>query len=386
MRPNYDYKGRSQTIIRKIISDMPPGTISLARGDPEKPKRDMIEEFYGYINEVDNGGYAPTCGSDYSRKVFSKHYKERHDIDIPKENFCIMDGGASRALFSIFVSYLEDGDTVLLPDVTFLLYEGQIKSISDMMPEGIKVGYVKTNPDFSLDEEDLKKKVEKEKPKMFVFATPNNPTGTRYGEEELKLISDLSNDYEFGIVSDEVYDELIFDGRKHHSILSYDDNAIQVNSASKKFMPDLRLGWISSKNGERIKELLPKVQIINPSAPSSVVHAYARSLENGLIKRYTDDVLPRYKKNVNHLSDELEDLGFKVQKPDSTFYVFPKLPDNIDDMKFSDVLIKNGVAGVPGSAFGPGGKRHMRFSCGNATIDELDEAIKRIKKSLKVYK
>jgi len=385
MEPNYDYLKRSQTIIRKIISDMPPGTISLARGDPKKPDKDMIEEFYNFGMEVDNGGYAPTGGNKYSRKVFSDHYRA-NGIDISEDNFCIVDGGASRALFSLFVSYLNDGDSVLLPDVTFLLYEGQIKSLSDMMSKGIKIERVKSNPDFSLNIEDFKKKVEEEKPKMFVFATPNNPTGTRYTEEELKLISDLSDDYGFGIVSDEAYDELIFDGKKHHSILSYSDNAIQINSASKKFMPDVRLGWICSRSKKRIKEVLPKVQIINPSATSSIVHAYARSLETGLIKTYIDEVLPVYKENVNYFSDGLEDIGFEVQRPDSTFYVFSKLPDGIDDMKFSDAMIKNKVAGVPGSAFGLGGKGHMRFSCGNVTTEELDEAIHRIEKSLKAYK
>jgi len=228
------------------------------------------------------------------------------------------------------------------------------------------------------------KKVENaltKKTRMILLNYPNNPTGAVMKKEELKEIADLAVDKKLWVLSDEIYDCLVYDGN-HTSIVSFpgmDERTIYVNGFSKAYaMTGWRLGYAVAPYDLIIE--MDKVQQASTSCVAGFVQAAGiaalRGSQDFVIKMHEE-----YSKRREVIVDGLNSIdGITCNKPAGAFYAFPNIRElGKSSLDFCELLLnKAGVAAVPGSGFGPYGEGHVRFSYATS-MENIKKAIELVK-------
>jgi len=222
------------------------------------------------------------------------------------------------------------------------------------------------------------------KTKCIVLCNPSNPTGTLLKEEELRQIALLCKEKNILIISDETYDDLLYEGISKNPIL-YEiakDNYLCISSFSKNIaLSGFRVGFVYA-NEKLIKQISKANDALSICAPSYSQYVVLELLKNEMfdnIISYQKQELGEKRELVCEWLDKLSNF-FSYLKPEGAFYVFPKLLFEVDDQWFcKDILEKAKVALVPGSAFGAKGFVRISFA---ATKDEINEAFDRIQSYL----
>lgn len=227
---------------------------------------EAIEE--GYMHYTGNQGLYEL------RSAISEYYKKRHDVTIEPENVVVIIG-AMEGLFLSFLLATDHGDQILLPDPGYPNYT----SIALML--GVNPVYYSPNQQFLPNVEELKAKIPGTK--VIIINTPNNPTGIVYPKNVLREIADIAKEHNITVISDETYENITFEKKKHYTLLKFDDirdNLIVVNSFSKSFaLTGLRLGFMIVP--EEIAEVASKLQeSIIASPPAMLQKAAVVLLEN----------------------------------------------------------------------------------------------------------
>jgi len=223
--------------------------------------------------------------------------------------------------------------------------------------------------------------------KMLLLNYPNNPTGAVMTEEELRPIADLASDRGLWVLSDEIYDSLVYEG-KNASILSIPEMAertIYVNGLSKTYsMTGWRLGYAVAPI-ELISEM-NKIQQASTSCAASFVQAAGVTALRGP-QDFIEKMREEFRKRRDEIVKRLNSIdGIDCPKPGGAFYAFPSIKDlDISSLEFCELLLqKAGVASVPGNGFGPYGEGHVRFSYATSmkNIKEATEKIKEVVEEL----
>ena len=363
---------RTRTIelsqIRKMFEVTNPDAINLGIGEPdfdvpENIKKAMIES----IHENDTH-YTPNKGYIELREEIVNKFKKDNDIKTNPDNI-IVTVGASEALYMCAQAFIEKGDEVLLPNPSFLSYEACVK-----LADG-KVVPVECSMEneFKLQANDVEEKIT-ENTKAIILNSPSNPTGAVMEKEDIKAIADLSVDKNFLIISDEIYEKIIY-GKKHYSPAKWSDNVVTLNGFSKTYaMTGLRIGYLTA-NEELCEELL-KIHQYNIACATTTSQKGAlealRGPQDEVIK-----MVKEFKKRRDLIVERLNGMGYKTVNAEGAFYVFPK----IEDENFVQKAAKAGVITVPGAAFGSNGEGHVRMSYANSyeniekAMDILEEKI-----------
>ena len=363
---------RTRTIelsqIRKMFEVTNPDAINLGIGEPdfdvpENIKKAMIES----IHENDTH-YTPNKGYIELREEIVNKFKKDNDIKTNPDNI-IVTVGASEALYMCAQAFIEKGDEVLLPNPSFLSYEACVK-----LADG-KVVPVECSMEneFKLQANDVEEKIS-ENTKAIILNSPSNPTGAVMEKEDIKAIADLSVDKNFLIISDEIYEKIIY-GKKHYSPAKWSDNVVTLNGFSKTYaMTGLRIGYLTA-NEELCEELL-KIHQYNIACATTTSQKGAlealRGPQDEVIK-----MVKEFKKRRDLIVERLNGMGYKTVNAEGAFYVFPK----IEDKNFVQKAAKAGVITVPGAAFGSNGEGHVRMSYANSyeniekAMDILEEKI-----------
>ena len=360
--------------------------IGLSLGEPDFNTPDFIKNAAIKAIQDDYNSYTPVDGYVELKKAIIKKFERDNKLTYDLSQI-VVSTGAKQSLSNIAASLINPGDEVILPCPYWVSYSDIIK-LNGGIPIEVKTSI---SSDFKMNGEDLKKAITS-KTKMLWFSSPCNPSGSVYSHSELKEISEVLMDYpEIYVVSDEIYEHINFSGG-HSSIATFGDmydRTITVNGVSKAFaMTGWRIGYIGGP--EWVARACNKMQgQVTSGANCIAQRAVITALQENPSKiQYMVDEFKERRDLILELINDIE--GFKCNKPEGAFYVFPDVSyyfgktingvtiNNASEM--SMLLLEKGlVATVTGDAFGDANCIRISYA---ASIDKLTEAISRIKNIL----
>ena len=341
--------------IRKMFEVTNPDAINLGIGEPDFNVPENIKDAMKRSIDENDTHYTSNKGNIELREAIVDKFKKDNGIKTNPDNI-IVTVGASEALFMCAQAFIEKGDEVLLSNPSFLSYEACVK-----IANGTIV------PVDCTMENEFKLKAETDKTKAIILNSPSNPTGAVMEKEDIKAIADLSMDHNFLIISDEIYEKIIYD-MKHSSPAKYSDNVITLNGFSKTYaMTGLRIGYLTAN--ETYTEELLKIHQYNIACANTTAQKGAYEALTGP----QDDVekmVKEFQRRRDLIVNRLNAMGYETVNAEGAFYVFPK----IEDENFVQKAAKAGVITVPGAAFGSNGKGHVRMSYANS-YENIEKAM-----------
>ena len=347
--------------IRKMFEVTNPDAINLGIGEPDFNVPENIKDAMKRSIDENDTHYTSNKGNIELREAIVDKFKKDNGIKTNPDNI-IVTVGASEALFMCAQAFIEKGDEVLLSNPSFLSYEACVKIANGTI---VPVDCTMEN-EFKLKAEDVKEKIT-DKTKAIVLNSPSNPTGAVMEKEDIKAIADLSMDHNFLIISDEIYEKIIYD-KKHYSPAKYSDNVITLNGFSKTYaMTGLRIGYLTAN--ETYTEELLKIHQYNIACANTTAQKGAYEALTGP----QDDVekmVKEFQRRRDLIVSRLNAMGYETVNAEGAFYVFPK----IEDENFVQKAAKAGVITVPGAAFGSNGKGHVRMSYANS-YENIEKAM-----------
>lgn len=357
-----------------------PGFINLCNGEPDFMTPEHIRDAAKEGLDLGLTKYMPEPGYLPFRQAAAEKCAKQYGYSVLPEQIVATGGGVEGIMLS-FLTILNPGDEVIIPDPSYTCYEGQVQVLGGKvvrLPLQEEHGFVPTA-------EQLEAAITP-KTKAIVLNYPNNPTGamiTRKQADELAAVLEKHNVY---IITDEVYEKIIFDGHEHVSLAEYEslqEKVIVANSLSKTYaMTGWRLGYLFSRNTALMRSLGKMHQPLTACLPGFIQYAGAKAISGS--QACVEEMVAQYTRRRALMQKELESIqGMKAvaHKGSFCFYV------NIAEYKISaeemakKLLVEAGVLTTPGSAFGTTGEHYLRFSFANAE-ETIAEGMQRIRKCL----
>lgn len=344
--------------------------ITFSLGEPDFATPGHIIEAVKASLEHGDTHYTPSPGIPELRKAIAQKLKNDNNIEV-KPGSIIVTPGAKQAIFEVMLSVLQDGDEAILFDPAWVSYDPCV------MLTGAKTVWVPTDPDKSFKPVNLAEYITK-KTKIIVVNSPCNPTGGVYGRETLKEIADIAVDKNILVLSDEIYEKIIY-AKEHISIGSMDgmqDLTITVNGFSKAYaMTGWRLGYVSA--AKEIYDQMLKLHSHSVSqATSFVQYAGIAALQGD--QTCVTDMVREFRARRNLLVRGLNKLGIRCAMPDGAFYAFADVSEYGSGEKVAELLLNKAfVATTPGSAFGEAGNDFIRISYATSQ-ERIREALRRM--------
>lgn len=327
--------------------------------------------------------YTPAGGILELKKTICKKFKEDNGLDYTTDQITISTG-AKQCLANVFMAILNPGDEILIPIPYWVSYPELVK-LADGVP--VFVETLKEN-NYKYTIEDLEKAVS-DKTKAILINSPNNPTGTIYNREELIEIAEFAKKHDLLIISDEIYEKLIYDGEKHISIASLSEDAFErtvvINGVSKTYaMTGWRLGYMAAS--KEITKLMTSIQSHMTSNVNTIAQYAAIEALNGPIEDL-NTMVKEFERRRNFMVDRLGKIdGVSIIKPSGAFYIMVNISSYFNtifkgeeiknSLDFSRVLLdEEKVAVIPGAGFGL--DEYIRLSYATS-MDIIETGIDRI--------
>lgn len=360
--------------------------IGLSLGEPDFNTPDYIKEAAVKAIQDNYNSYTPVDGYVQLKRAIIKKFERDNKLNYNLSQI-VVSTGAKQSLSNVAAAFINPGDEVILPCPYWVSYRDIIK-LNGGIPIEVKTSI---SSDFKISGEDLEKAITS-KTKMLWFSSPCNPSGSVYSKSELREISDvLLKHPKIYVVSDEIYEHINFSG-KHSSIAAFDDmydRTITVNGVSKAFaMTGWRIGYIGGPKW--VAKACNKMQgQVTSGANCIAQRAVITALRENPSKIHY--MVDEFKKRRDLILGLLDDInGFRCNKPEGAFYVFPDVShyfgktidgttiNNASDMSMF-LLEKALVATVTGDAFGNSNCIRISYA---ASQEQLIEAVSRIKNIL----
>ncbi|MGQ9759679.1 MAG: pyridoxal phosphate-dependent aminotransferase [Candidatus Methanomethylicaceae archaeon] len=348
--------------------------IQLDVGEPDFPTPQNVVRAAEEALESGFTHYTPSAGIPELRNLIASKLREENKLEVNRDNIMISPG-SKQAIFYAIMALVDEGDEVIIPTPAWPSYM-EIVTIA-----GGRVREVPSLHNFSLNIEGIKNAITP-KTKLIILNSPNNPTGYVANEEEISGVAEVVMDAGIYVLSDEIYEKLIYEGR-HLSIGSIpgmEDRTLTVNGFSKTYaMTGWRLGYIAAPKD--LISAINKLQQHSASCPSSFVQKAA--LEALKSETPITPMVEEFRRRRDYICSALEKISyFKFTRPSGAFYLFPDISaTNMSSGAFCDLLLERaGVSTTPGEAFG-GYNNHIRISYANS-IENLREAVSRIERVL----
>jgi aspartate/methionine/tyrosine aminotransferase len=363
---------RADTFTESVIREMTRlslqnNAINLAQGFPDFPCPAELKTAACVAVNEDYNQYAITWGGKNLRDALAKRVKQYNGMDYNPETEITVTCGSTEAMMASMLAVIQPGDEVIVPEPFYENY-GPDTQISGAVPK-----YVHLEDDFSIDEEAWKSAVTK-KSRAIIINTPNNPTGKVFTRSELRFIADLCIDNNMVAITDEIYEHIIYNGRKHVSIGALDgmrDRTITIGSFSKTYsVTGWRVGYALA--GREISGRLRKIHdFLTVGAPAPLQQACVAALQ--MPESYYKELAEDYDRKRKILFNGLRKAGYSCQLPEGAYYIFTDIAESgMKDVDFARKLVeKAGVAAVPGSSFyHENGETKLRF-----TFSKKDETL-----------
>ncbi len=322
--------------------------------------------------------YAPTKGVPELLQQLEHKLKSANNIEANwKENIIVTNGG-SQALNLTFASLFNPGDELIISSPNFISY------FYLSLFFGVKVIEVERKKDFSPDIEKINKLIS-DKTKAILINSPNNPTGHSFNRNELQGIVEIVKNNDLFLISDEVYENYLYDGTEHTSPASLKrmfERTITLNAMSKLYSATgFRMGYVAANKD--IIDLMEKYhQYTAAGTNHAAQYGFLEALKMG--SGFFDEILESF--NIRRLLayNRLKEMGFEVVKPKGAFYVMPKINQfGLTGAEFSKKIMEDqAVAVVPGNIFGSYSEYMLRMSYATK-LEKLEEAMDRIEKFVK---
>lgn len=358
--------------------------LSFSAGEPDFDTPQRVKD--AAIEAIQNGfsKYTAVAGTPEVLKAIAGKLKRENNLDY-KSSQIVVNVGAKHSLFNIFQAIIDEGDEVIIPSPYWVTYPEIVKYSG-----GIPV-YIETDDstNFKITPAQLKAAITP-KTKVLLFNTPSNPTGSVYSKADLEAIADVLKGTNILVVSDEMYEKILFDNLKFTSVAAISEDmynrTITVNGLSKSVaMPGWRFGYLACPIKE-IVDAIVDLQGQSTSNINSITQKAAIPALNGDVDADIEAMRVAFERRRNMAYELLSNIqGLSVVKPEGAFYLYvnTKAIEN-DSMKFcSKLLEETGVAVVPGLGFGTEGYFRLSFATDDATIKE---GISRIKSFVENYK
>ncbi|MEE9152113.1 MAG: pyridoxal phosphate-dependent aminotransferase [Thermoplasmata archaeon] len=350
--------------------------LSFAIGEPDF---DTPSHIVDAATEALNQGfthYTPALGIPELREAIAE--KSRKENKIPCDAKNVMVTPTKFGIFASLLALAGPDDEVVLPDPGFVSYF-QVINFAGAKAVGVGVSH---EDDFRLLPEDVAEAITP-KTKVIILNSPSNPTGSVATKDDLKGIADLVVDHDLNIITDEIYEKIIYEG-EHFSIASLDDmfeRTLTINGFSKSYaMTGWRLGWVLAC--EKVVKEIQKIQ------QHSITCAVSFAQKGGVAAlRGTQEPIKKmvseFKTRMDLMVEGINSIpGLSCQKPKGAFYAFTKFDYDMSSIEFAKLLIERAhVAVTPGSAFGRRGEDYIRFSYATSR-ENITEGLKRIEKVL----
>ncbi|MFN4132907.1 MAG: pyridoxal phosphate-dependent aminotransferase [Candidatus Hadarchaeales archaeon] len=346
--------------------------VHLEVGEPDFDTPDHIKEAAYQALKKGMTKYTPSTGLPELKEAIVEHLKHKGIITTPKN--LIITPGAKHAIFCALLAALDPLDEVIIPSPCWT-YEGMV------LLAGGRPVFVKTSGEdgFRLHVEDVERAITR-KTKMILLNYPNNPTGAVLEREDLRAVVDLAEEKNLWILSDEIYDALVYDGEHVSVFPEAPERTIYVNGFSKTYaMTGWRLGYAVAPQ-ELISEMDKVQQASTSCVPGFVQQAGVAALQGP--QDFVEKMREEYRRRRDLISEGLNSIeGVSCPRPRGAFYAFPSMKNvGINSVEFCERLLKKaGVAAVPGSGFGPYGEGHIRLSFA-ASPESIREGINGIRK------
>ncbi|MDY0266430.1 MAG: pyridoxal phosphate-dependent aminotransferase [Methanimicrococcus sp.] len=360
----------------KILINQGIDVINFTLGEPDFDTPSNIVEAAHYAMIAGETHYSAGPGIPSLRKAIADKLRSENSIPTSSDNIMVTPG-AKFAIFEAMMTLIDDGDEVLLFDPSWVSYDACVKMA------GGKTVWVETDPEKNYrPTKDLSEYVT-DKTKMIVLNSPCNPTGAVYTKAQLKEIADLASDHNFYVISDEMYEKIIYD-KKNCSIASMDDmqdRTITVNGFSKAYaMTGWRLGYMDVPS--HIFKSLEKIQSHTISNVTTFIqYGGVEALKGPQDELHKMQAAFRERRDV--LVNGLQKLGLKCVMPDGAFYAFPDVGEFGTGEEIAARLLEEAhIAVSPGIAFGESGKNNIRFSYATS-INRIQEALIRMEEIFK---
>ncbi len=359
--------------------------ISFGAGEPDFPTPEyVVEDVKKAASNPINHKYSPAAGLEGLRSEISRTTKEYSKFQVDPSNIVVTNGG-KQAILTAFLSVLDAEDEVIIPSPFWTTYPESVK-IAGGNPVILETTKEKG---FKFTVSDLEA-LKTNKTKLLIWCSPSNPTGVVYSKEEAEGIYNWAFENNIWIMSDELYEHLVYEGENTPSPAIYDPelkNTIVVNGVSKAYaMTGWRVGWIIAN--KEVIGLSKKIQSQATSNVSNLSQIAAESaLSNGLeVTNEMKIAFNRRREFAINKINSIKDIG--VENSVGAFYLFidvrPYCDGSIDGINssndFCDFLLeKYFIAFVPGEAFGAPGFMRLSYALGD---DELEDGLNRLEKAI----
>lgn len=360
-----------------------PDVITLGRGDPDldtplhiiKAAQDSLEEGYTH--------YTPWAGMIELRRAIAEKLKVENGVTVDPKDEVLVTVGAQEAIFLTMFTILNPGDEIIVPEPRYTPYDSSVK-----LAGGKIVPLVTRQEDgFQVLARDVEKLITP-RTKAILLITPNNPTGVAITRKNLEELAGVAQRHDLLVVSDELYEKLLYDGCRHYSMASLPQMAertITVNGMSKAYsMTGWRVGYVAGPR-ELIAPMNELKYAVTICAPATSQWAALAALTGP--QACIKETVNIYEQRRKLAMERLDRLGIRYVVPQGTFYIFPDISKfGMGSFQFCTFMLEKAKVFIfPGTAFGAAGEGFIRISL-LAPPAQLEQAFDRMEKAIELLK
>jgi len=355
--------------------------ISLGIGEPDFMTPASILNAGIRSLEAGETHYTSNAGTLELRQALVDHLNRRYAVSYNPLTEMVITVGVSEALYLAMTALINPGEEVIIPTPCFVAYQAEV-----ILAGGVPVEIpTRAEDGFQLRPEALEAAITP-RTKMILLGYPNNPTGAVATREALLEVARLAEKYDLLVVSDELYDQLVY-GVPHVCFAALPGmwkRTVLLGGFSKNYaMTGWRIGFAAAP-ADILRGLLRVHQYTIMSAPTMAQAAALEAIENGA--PHVEEMRLEYNRRRQLIVSGLNELGLATVEPHGAFYAFPNIAaTGMDEETFAQRLLdEERVAVVPGTAFGPGGESFVRCSYATA-YEKIEEALNRMQRFMSRY-
>ena len=356
--------------------------ISLSAGEPDFDTPEHIKQAAIAAIHAGDTKYTDVSGTPALRKAVAAKFKRDSGLDYSPEEIIVSTGG-KQVIFNAMLATVQAGDEVIIPAPYWLSYPEMVK-LADASPVIVET---KEEHGFKLTPDEFRDAMTPAT-KLIILNSPGNPTGSVYTHEELQALAEVALEEDILMLSDEIYEKIVYDGTEFVSLASLSseiyDLTITVNGFSKAYaMTGWRLGYVAAP--EHIAAAIDSIQSHSTSNPTSFAQKGALAGLKG-DQSFIGEMVKAFTERRAYMYDRLTKIpGVTCVKPMGAFYMLPKISKfGLNSTAFcSKLLEEQKVAAVPGIAFGSDAHMRLSYACSMENIQKGLDRIEAFCKSLK---
>lgn len=357
--------------------------IGFGAGEPDFPTPQHICDAAKEAIDLGMTRYTPAAGTKELRKAICEKLRRDNDMTYTYGDI-LVSNGAKHSLFNIFQAILDPGDEVLIPTPCWVSYPELVRmagGVPVFIPATEETNFIPTN-------KDIASRVTR-RTKAIVITSPSNPNGSVWEQEQLQFVADLAVSHPFFVVSDEIYEKLIYDGRKHLSIAQLGEQiksqTFLVNGVSKAYaMTGWRIGYVAGPRN--VISAMSSFQSQATSNPNSIAqYAAMKALQGD--QNCVDAMVAQFEKRRDAMVEKINAIpGLSCRKPQGAFYIMMNIKQMLgkhydgrmieSSLDFAELLLaEKQVALVPGVAFEAEGYCRLSYA---VSMENILEGLSRI--------